>query len=217
MRREERPLALLLAAGPLVGMLLALPFTAAGPEGLFQADLVALVLMAGLSAYGVRRSRVRLLAPVVGVLACSLAHLVLGGGFGGALAFGWLLLATAAAATGLAALLRSVKAPWLTAGGIAACILWTAMMGIYWVDAVSDRLPLEERYQFKQRVMQLDLATACAYSAADFDRYHEPTIYRDLPVASSIIGAPAASWTGMIWALVGLVAWGLALLLKVDR
>ena len=215
--REHRQLAMLLAAGPLVGMLLALLFAGAGAERLFQVDLVGLVLMAGLTALGVRRRRILLLAPIAGALLCALLHLLLGGGAAGALAFLWLLLATAAAATGLAAAGRGVGLPGLTAGGLAACALWTAMMGLFWADALGERLPLEQRYAFKEAVMDLDLATACAYGAAHFDRFHEPTVYRDLPIASSIVGAPAPGPTGLLWFVVGCLAWGLALLRKVDR
>lgn len=220
---EERSLALFIAAAPAFAMLLAAPFAASGAEGLFQVDLAGLVVCAGVSALAVRRRPLLLMTPVAAALLCALVHLVLGSllsgsaSLAGALAAGWLVLATAVAASGLSAVGRGLRAPWLTAGALGAGILWVAMTGLYWADPLSERLPRERRYECKQAVLQLDLATACAYDGAGFDRFHEPTVYRDLPIASSIVAAPSAGPTGAIWLLVGLLAWGVAWLLGVDR
>ena len=203
-------MAALLAGAPPAAMLLAAPFTAAGATGLFQADLVGLVVSAGISALAVRRRPLLLVAPVVAALLCACVHLLLGGGLSGSVVVAWLFLATAAAASGLSALGRGLGAPWLTAGAFGAGVLWVALSGLFWADDLSERLPRERRYEFKQAVMDLDLATACAYDGAALDRFHEPAVYRDLPIASSIVAAPTAGTTGGIWLLVGLLSWGVA-------
>lgn len=204
-------------------MLLAAPFLGAGAAGLFGADLVGLVISAWVSAFAVRRRRLLLLGALVAPLFCALAHLLIarflsgGASFSSALAVAWLVLGTVVASSGLSAVGRGLGAPWLTAGALAAGVLWFAMGGLFWADALSDRLPRERRYECKQAVMQLDLATACAYDGAALDRFHEPAIYRDLPIASSIVAAPGAGPTGAIWFTVGLLAWGAACLLGADR
>jgi len=213
----DRPLAILIACAPAGAMLLVAPFTDAGAAGLFQADVTGLVVCAGVSALAVRRRPLLLAAIVVAALLGAVVHLVLGGSLSGVVAVAWLLLATATAASGLSAMGRGFGAPWLTAGAVGAGLLWVVLTGLFWADPISERLPRERRYEFKQAVMQLDLATACAYDGASFDRFHEPAVYRDLPIASSIVAAPAAGRTGLTWMIVGLLAWGVACLLGADR
>ena len=212
--REVRHLALLLAAGPFLAMVVVRLFAVEGLEGLFQTSLAGLVCATGLAALGVRKRRLLLVAGPASALLCSILHLVLGGTLAGAGTLLWLMVASMAAATGLAGVGRALGAPWLTAGALSAGVLWVAMTALFWVDGMSERLPQEQRFEFKQAAMQIDLATAAAYGM-DFDRFHAPAVYRDLPIASSIIAAPSAGKTGGLWLVMGFVTWSLALLL--DR
>ena len=204
---------LVLAVGPVLGMLLSLPFTADGAEGVFQAGLVALVLIAGLSAVLLRSVWPGTIGLIAACVAAASVHAIVSGSLTAALALGFLLLATGAAASGLATVGRTVGCPWLTAGGLAAAVLWIAMGSLFWVDAFGDALPREQRYAFKQSVMHLDLATAAAYDAAAFDRFHHKPIYRDIPIASSIVRAPSAWRAGLSWLAFGAALWVVALLL----
>ena len=116
--RDLRRAAVLLAGAPPAAMLLASPFTAPGPAGVFQSDLVGLVLVTGLAAFLGRRGRATAYALAAAALLCALAHVLLAGDFGGAPAVGLLVLACGGCASGLAALGRALGAPWLTAGAL---------------------------------------------------------------------------------------------------
>jgi transposase len=214
---ETRQAALLVSTAPAAGLLLAGLLAPDGPKGLFQADLVGLVLAAGCGAFGVRGRLVPIAALAVAGLLCGLAHAALAGSFT-RLPDLWLLVgAVGAAASGLAALGRAVGAPALSAGTVGASVLWIAMTGLFWADPLAETLPATRQYRFRQAVLHLDPATAAAYSAARFDRLHDPRVYRDVPLAASLIRPPAASHTGSAWLAVGLLAWGVAGLLGVDR
>ena len=73
-RREVRVAAALVAGLPALALLVAGGFTEAGPRGLFQADLVALVLAVGCGALALRARRLVLAAVPVGAEAVGLAH-----------------------------------------------------------------------------------------------------------------------------------------------
>jgi len=215
--RDDRRAAGLVAGAPPAAMLLVRLFAAEGAAGLFQTDLAALVVAAGVSAFAMRARLLSFAAILLAAVLSALIHALLGGSLGGAPAVGLLVLASGVAASGLAAIGRGLGAPWLTAGSLGAAVLWVAMTGLLWADPMAERLPRERRYVFKQAVLHLDLATACAYDGASFDRFHDEVIYREVPLASSIVRAPAAGPTGAVWLIAGLLAWGVAWLLGAAR
>ena len=63
-------------------------------------------------------------------------------------------------------------------------------------------------------MLHLDAATACAYDAADFDRFHDERIYRRVPLAASLVRAPSAGSTSLAWLVLGALAWIAALGLR---
>lgn len=215
-RRELRAAAALVAGLPAAALLVARLVTGPGPKGLFQADLVGLVCAVGCGAFAVRGRRLLLAAVPAGAALAGLAHAALAGTFEGAPAFALLDLGVVSAATGLAAVGRSVGTPALTAGTIGAAVLWLAMTGLFWADGLAETLPAAHQFRFRQAVLHLDAATACAYDAAHFDRLHDPRVYREVPLAASLVRAPTAGPTGAAWLVVGLLAWGAAALLRVD-
>jgi hypothetical protein len=195
---------------PAVGLLIARLVTDAGPRGLFQADLVALVLAVACGAFAVRTRRLVLVAVPAGAVAVAFAHAAVAGTFDGALALALLELGVVAAASGLAAVGRAVGTPALTAGAVSAAVLWLAMTGLLWADSLAETLPPARQFRFRQAVLHLDVATACAYDVARFDRLHDPRVYREVPLAASLVRAPTAGPTGAAWLVVGLLAWGMA-------
>ena len=211
------PRAALVAVAPPLALLATALLGADGPRGLFQADLAALVAAAAVGAFAVRLWRLPLVAVPAAALLGLPAHLVAGGTPRGGLALALLLLAVGAAAAGLAAVGRGVRAPWPGAGLAAAGVLYVAMTGLVWADDVGDRLPAPRRFAFKQAVLHLDAATACAYDAADFDRFHDPSIYDHVKLASSAVRVPAALGTGLCWLAVGALGLGLGFVLGTDR
>ncbi len=213
----DRYRAAAIAGAPALATLAAAPFTKAGAAGVFQADLVGLVTIVAVAAFLVRPKRNELLAVLGAALALGLAHVLAGGAFARAPALMLLALAVATAASGLAAVGRALGTPTLTAGGAAAAVLWIAMTGLLWADDMAEALPRAERVGFKQAVLHLDAATACAYDAADYDRFHDPDIYRDVKLATSIVRAPEAATTALAWLLFGAVAWGAAVALGARR
>ncbi len=147
----------------------------------------------------------------------ALAHAAVAGSFDGAWALALLLLAVVAASSGLAAVGRAVGTPALTAGAVGAAVLWLAMTGLFWADGLAETLPATRQFRFRQAVLHLDVATACAYDAARFDRLHDPRVYREVPLAASLVRAPTAGPTGAAWLVVGLLAWGMAGWVGADR
>lgn len=201
--------ALIVIAAPALGLLPASAFTEDGAKGLFQADLVALVIATACGAFLVRLRLRSLLALVAGAGFAGCAHAIVAG-FAGAPLLALLALAVSLAAAGLAALGRAVGTPALTAGALGASVLWVAMTGLFWADPVAGTLGRGERFPFRQAVIHLDPATACAYDVAKFDRFHDPRIYREVELAASTIRQPSAGPTGLAWLVVGLLALGMA-------
>jgi hypothetical protein len=209
--------------GPRSAALLALPAVAIGvaasflpehPARSFQADVAVLAVTAG--AWGMIPATARATALLV-LPSALLPSLVHGAAFGlweGAARLGALLVAAALAASGLAAVGRRVGAPGVAAGAVAACVLWTAMAGLWWADRVAEGLPPVERHGFRQAVLHVDLATAAAYDAADYDRFHDPDVYARVPLASALMERPRALTTAAVWGVAGALAWAVALLLR---
>ncbi len=210
--RPRRAALLAIAAAPALGLLLASRFTADSPKGLFQADLVALVVAVATSAFLVRPERMALVAMLVGVALAAIAHGLIAG-FDGAAYFALLALGVSLAAAGLASLGSQIGAPELTAGTLGAAIVWIAMTGLFWADPVAGTLAPEDRFPFRQAVIHLDPATACAYDASNFDRFHDPRVYREVELAASTIEPPSAAPTGIAWSVVGILALAMAGLL----
>jgi hypothetical protein len=200
-----------------VAVLVAAPLTADGAEGVFQADLVGLVAMVGCAAFVVRPRRVHGAALLAAALLLALVHVVAGGPLGGAVAQSLLGLAVGVAASGLAVLGRALGTPALTAGAAAGAVLWIGMTGLVWADDLAESLPRERRFAFRQAVVHLDAATACAFDAAHFDRFHDDRIYRRVPLAASLVRAPAATSTALAWMALGVLAWGGAVGLRLRR
>lgn len=183
-----------------------------GASGRFQAALTGMIAAVILGAFGVsgswREALVRV--PAAAVLAGGL-HALWTGDPGAALALGFLFLAVATAAGGLAMLGRRLGTPSLPAGAVAACVLWVAMGGVFWADPVAEHLGRRQRRPFRQAVLFVDPALALAYDGARFDRLRSPEVYFRVPLASSVYERPEAVSTGALWFGTGLVAWGAAL------
>jgi len=193
--------------------LLVWPLASDGAAGLFQTDLAGLVMLVGVGAFLLRAHRPDALALVTSAALLGGVHLLAGGRLAAMPALWLLALGLGVAASGLAAWGRALRAPALTAGAVAAAVLWIAMTGLVWADDLAASLPQTERYAFRQAVVHLDAATACAYGAADFDRFHDADIYRRIPLVTSAVRPPAAGPTALAWLVVGLLAWvGAALL-----
>ena len=195
-------------------MLVARAFADEGPRGLFQADAVGLAIVATLAAFGARLERRALLVFVGSLAALMLVHAVLGGGLAGALRLGVLALGVGAAAGGIALLGLRLGAPRVSAGVIATSVPVLAMLGLFWADPVGDRLPREKRFAFKQAVLHLDAATAAAYGAADFDRFHDTRVYQEVDLATEAVRPPEALPTGLAWLALGLACAGTAVLVR---
>jgi hypothetical protein len=167
--------------------------------------LAALALMAPLGAFGARGSRALVLVPLAALLAGAVHGLLEADAARGAAASA-LLLGVGAATGGLAAVGRRVGAPDVPAGAVAAGVLWVAMLGLLWADPVAAALPRARRHGFRQAVLHVDPALAAAYGAAGHDRLRDPSVYFAVPLASSLVEAPGAFWTGATWLGVGLLA-----------
>lgn len=187
-------------------MLLAAPFTDDGAQGLFQADAVGLLATVALWAFLARLDRHTLAVLVVSSVPAALVHLALGGSVASLGVMALLCVGVGAAAGGLALLGRRLGAPAATASVLATAVLVTAMLGLFWADPVGDRLPRAKQFAFKQAVLHLDPATAAAYGAASFDRFHEPRIYSDVKLAAEAVRPPDAVPTALAWLLLGLAA-----------
>jgi hypothetical protein len=118
----------------------------------------------------------------------------------GALALVTLSLAVGFAASALAALGRRSSCPAPAAGAVAAAILWTAAMGVWWVDGVAARVPPARRGALRQAVLRLDFVTAAAYGPAAFDRLRSPAVYEATTVGSLALRAPTVPDTSALWA-----------------
>ena len=108
--RDVRRAAGLVAGAPPAAMLLVRLFAAEGAVGLFQTDLAALVVAAGVSAFAMRARLLSFAAILLAAVLCALSHALLGGSLGGAPAVGWLVLASGVGASGLAAIGRGLGA-----------------------------------------------------------------------------------------------------------
>jgi hypothetical protein len=209
-----RPGALIAAFAPAAALLFVAGGRADDAEVLFGADLAALVaaaLVGGFLAPTVRSALGRV--AVAGVLAGA-AHGVAAGSFDRAPLLALVVLAVAAAASGLGALGRRLGTPSLAAGAVAAGVLGAGMTGLWWADDVAEAVPPPRRHALKQAVLHVDVATAAAYDVAVYDRFHDPVVYRDVPLATSLVRAPSAAPSALLWLSVGLVTWSAASLLQ---
>ncbi len=194
-------------------------FVAHEPRALWQLDVATLLMVAVSFAFFVRRTKLAIGLLVYLPVILGLFHVLAAGwleverSFANGAAFGLLVLAVAVAALGLAWLGRSLGASRSAAGVATLAVLVVAMLGLLWADPVGDRLPQGKRYAFKQAVLHVDIATAAAYGAASFDRFHDPVIYREVDVAADAPRAPGAVPTGLLWLVVGLVSGAAAWLL----
>ncbi|MDJ0520661.1 MAG: hypothetical protein QNJ90_01160 [Planctomycetota bacterium] len=211
------PTPALIAGLPPLAALVAAPLTASGAEGVFQTDVVGLVAVVGVAGFAVRVRRAHLLALLAAALLLGGVHLAAGGALAGAPKQVLLACGVGLAASGLAALGRTLGTPALTAGSAAVAVLFVAMTGLVWADDIAEELPRSERFAFRQAVLHLDPATACAFDVAGFDRFHSPLIYRRVQLTTSAVRAPDAVPTGLAWLVFGAVAWGAAAGLRFRR
>jgi len=188
-----------------------------GAAGVFQADLAALVVLAAVAGFALAPGRRALLVLGLAAALAAALHGALAGDASGMHWLAWLALATGFAASGLAAVGRVAGAGRIAAGAVAAGVLWIAMSGLFWADRVGDALPAARRPGFRQAVLHLDLATACAYDAARLDRMHEAHVYATVPLAATLVGLPTARDTGALWLGVGWLAWLAAWALRPGR
>lgn len=193
-------------------MLAALPFADEGPRGLFQIDVAGMAAFATVAAFALRPTRASMLGLAAALLPALLVHVILGGSVASLGALAVLMLGVGSAAGGLALLGRRVGAPDGSAGVIAMAVVVVGMLGLFWADPLGDRLPREKRFAFKQAVVHLDAATAAAYDAAAFDRFHGTRVYAEVPLATEAVRQPTAFATGLAWLVLGLVCGGVAAL-----
>ncbi len=183
----------------------------AGAAGTYRAMAFALVASAAVGAFCARSAAVSSLRAVVvaatlgGAAAVSTTEVARG------LAAAFLGGSVVLSASGLSALGRRVGAPGVAAGAVAASVLWVAMLGLYWADPLSEHVPLALRRGVRQAVLYVDPVLAASYGAAGHDRLHDPDVYFEVPLASSLIQAPDARTTGLTWTAVGLLSWAAAL------
>ncbi len=199
---------------PLVALIVA----GGSPDGgreLFQAHLGALVAASAICAFAVRARRLDAAAVVVSALLCAVLHLIWHGD--GAFALAVLIVGVGAASSGLAAVGRGIGTSALPAGALGAAAVWVAMSGVFWADDVASSLPYGKQHAFRQAVLHADAATACAYGVADYDRLHDPLVYAKVELASSLLSRPDPIPTGALWLCLGLLLWGVAVWLRVDR
>ncbi len=181
-----------------------------GAEGRFQVVVAAMCVAAALEAFPRRTARAVFRAPTQGVVLLALL-LGLGASLETALTQGALLVGVALAAGGLAALGRGVGAGWVGAGAVGLALVCVAMSGLFWADDLAAGVPLERRPALRQAVLHLDPATAAAYAEPGFDRLRSrPEIYRDVPLASTLIAAPQPAHTAAAWLLLAAALAGAA-------
>lgn len=181
-----------------------------GAEGRFQVALVAICVAAALEAFPLRTLRAVFRAPTQGVVLMGLL-LILGATLETALAQAALLVGVALAAGGLAAVGRRVGAGWLGAGAVGLALVCVAMSGLFWADELAAGVALERRPALRQAVLHLDPATAAAYAEPGFDRLRSrPEIYRDVPLASTLIAAPEPLHTAVAWLVLAAALTGAA-------
>lgn len=226
--RVDRRRLLAELGGVLVPGAALLVLSAVGPEGAagrFQGALAGMVVITAVGAFGTGSGHGHALRVAMArvVIAALLAGLVYGlrglpsFAVGDALSLALLYGATGAAACGLAALGRVMGTPAVAAGAVAACVLWTAMAGLFWADPVAEHLDRTRRRPFRQAVLHVDPALALAYGAVGYDRLRSEEVYFDVPLASSLYDRPRAGTTGLTWWLAGFSAWGAALGLAALR
>jgi hypothetical protein len=202
--------------------------TVLGPEGVagrFRGALAGMVVITATGAFGTgagtaRALRTALRRVVVAAFLAGAAYGLAGltSDTGGApLDLAVLYLGAGVGACGLAALGRAVRTPGVAAGAVAACVLWSAMAGLFWADPVAEHLDRTRRRPFRQAVLHVDPALALAYGAVGYDRLRTEEVYFDVPLASSFYERPKSVTTGVAWMLTGLVAWGVGLLFAARR
>lgn len=196
----------------LAGLLVPLAYGAArllgprGPEGAFLAGLTALLTGAALAAALPWRLAERAGTVGLGALGVGVVALSCGASAAQALAAVVLLASTGLAAAGLAALGRALGAGPVGAGVAALLVVAAGLDGLFWADALAERLPAERRWALRQAVLAVDPATAYAYGAAGFDRLLHGPVYTSVPLASSSFERPEALPTALAWAALGLLA-----------
>lgn len=175
-----------------------------------QAVVGALMAAAALEAWPAARVRAPFRAPSQAALAGAVL-LALGASPATALAQAFLIAAVALTAGGLAALGRRIGAGWLGAGAVGLGLAAAGSLGLFWADPLAEAVPPERRPRLRQAVLHLDPVTAAAYAEPGFDRLRSRTaIYRDVPLASSLIEAPRPLATGSAWLLLAVCLWGAA-------
>jgi hypothetical protein len=179
-----------------------------GDTAAFRGDLAAVATAPAVGAFLAPAPLLGALRLVLAALAAAIVHAALAGRVDTAVALAALVFASGVAPSGLAAVGRRVGAGDVGAGVVAAAVLWAAMTGLFWADPVSQRLPRASRHPFRRAVLHVDPATACAFDVSRHDRFHEPEVYRDVPLASSVIERPRAHTTAAVWTAVGALAWG---------
>ena len=174
--------------------------------------MVAVVCLAAFALS--RDQRRRAVALGVGCALVAWLHEALATGAGNAWLLCGLLLAAACAAQGLASLARVMGAPKDLAAVTAFTVLAVSMSGLFWADPVADGLRPQAAYRVRQAALDLDLATALAYGASDYDRLHDADVYAHVPLASSTHHAPTGGPTALVWLVVGVLGTALARLLR---
>ena len=202
---------------PLAALVLARALASDSAAGLFQAGLAALVLGVVVAARPASPGDGAWGVGLLSVALASLGFAVIGGGLRGLLAMTMLMGGTALAAYGLSRLGVALGAPRFPAFAVACLVLFAAMLGLRWADPTSAFVERSGRRAFRQAVLHTDPATALAYDGAGFDRLRSPSVYFEVPLASSSYEVPAAPTTGGLWLGVGFVAGGAAWALTTRR
>jgi hypothetical protein len=168
--------------------------------------LVALVLETSLGAFTPGRPLAFVRRGVVG--AAGTAAWVAAGGYPGLASAFLLVLASGAAAYGVATLGIRLAAPPVPAAAVALGVLLAAMTGLHWADRVAPLLPRTHRHTFRQAVLDADPALAASYAALDHDRMRDLDVYVGVPLASGLVRAPRWRWTVALWLGLGLLLGG---------
>lgn len=205
---------LTIALLPAASLLLAHVAGADVPARLFRADLAALVVAVMLGAFAVRPAKSDALAAGASVVLVAANHVIVGGAFAGGVTLAALLLGAGGAAFGIRVLAQALRAPESFAATLACVVLSISMSALFWADPVADRLAEEARFPFREAALQLDLATAAAYGAADYDRLHDASVYQSVALASSTHRAPTGLPTAGLWGSLGALCAALGLWLR---
>ena len=105
---------------------------------------------------------------------------------------------------------RCCGAPHARPNAFAIGIAFASLFLLHLADPVARLAGEAEGYRLRQELFAWDLPTAYAYDALAHDRLHEPAVYEEVPLASSVIRLPTFASVSVRFGVLAALLWGLA-------